>query len=114
MPAIAGACLFTVTTAGFLTVGYRALRVAETPLVWRAHQQAGKARHAARIARAEADQNAAERDRLIHAYLGHVRRLALKTCPAERQLAVESVVRQHLLGKLPLGEKEAWRADPAL
>ena len=31
VPAIAGACLFTVTTAGLLTVGYRVLRVAETP-----------------------------------------------------------------------------------
>ena len=80
---------------------------------WRARQQAGKARHAARIARAKADRNAAERDRLIHAYLGHVRRLALKTCPASSR-AVEAAVRQHLLGKLPLGEKEAWRADPAL
>ena len=112
MPAIAGACLFTVTTAGFLTVGYRALRVTETPSAWRARQQEGKARHAARIARAEADRTAAERDRLIDAYLGHLRRLALKTCPAERQLAVESVVRQHLLGELQLGEKRPG-ADPA-
>ena len=114
VPAITGACLFTVTTAGFLTVGYRALRSAETPSAWRARQQAGKVRHAARIARAEADRTAVERDRLIDAYLGHVRRLALKTCPAERQLAVESVVRQHLLGKLPLGEKEARRRSGSL
>ena len=114
VPAITGACLFTVTTAGFLAVGYRVLRVAETPPAWRARQQAGKARHAARIARAEAVRTAAERDRLIDAYLGHVRRLALKTCPAGRQLAVESVVRQHLLGGLPSGEKQAWRRSGSL
>ena len=81
VPAIAGACLFTVATAGLLALGYRALRVAETPPAWRARRQAGKARQAARIARAEADQNAAERDRLIDAYLGHVTRLALQDLP---------------------------------
>ena len=114
VPAIAGACLLTVATAGFLTVGYRALRFTETPAAWRARRQAGTARQAARLVRAEADRNAAERDRLIGAYLGHVRRLALKTCPAERQLAVESAVRQHLLGELPSGEKDepAAAADP--
>ncbi len=113
-PAIAGACLLTVATVGFLTVGYHALRVAETPTAWRARRQAGKTCQAARMARAEADRNAGERDRLIDAYLGHVRRLALKTCSAERQLAVESAVRQHLLGELPLGEKDepAAAADP--
>ena len=106
VPAIAGACLFTVVTAGFLTAGYRALRVAETPAAWRARRQAGTARQAARLARAAADRAAAERDHLIGAYLGHVRQLALKTCPAGRLLAVESAVRQHLLGELPPGQKD--------
>ena len=114
VPAITGACLFTVATAGFLTVGYRALRVAETPTAWRARRQAGKARQAARLARAEADRAEAERDRLVDAYLGHVRRLALKVCPVERQLTVQSAVRQHLLGELPPGEKEAWRRSGSL
>ena len=106
VPAIAGACLLTAATAGLLTAGYRALRVAETPPAWRARRQAGKAHQAARLARAEADRNAAERDCLIDAYLGHVRRLALTTCPPGRQLAVESAVRQHLLGELPPGEND--------
>jgi len=109
VPAITGACLFTVATAGFLSAGYRALRAAETPSAWRARRQAGNARQAAQIARAEAGRNAAERDCLADAYLGHVRRLALNVCPVERQLAVQSAVRQYLLGELPLGEKEAWR-----
>jgi hypothetical protein len=114
VPAIAGACLLTAATAGFLTVGYHALRAAETPTAWRARRQAGKARQAARLARTEADRNAAERDRIIDAYLGHVRPLALTTCPPGRQLAVESAVRQHLLGELPSGEKDepAAAADP--
>ena len=111
---ITGACLFTVATAGFLSAGYRALRAAETPSAWRARRQAGNTRQAAQIARAEADRNAAERDRLTDAYLGHVRRRALKVCPVERQLAVQSAVRQHLLGELPLGEKEAWRRSGSL
>ncbi len=114
VPAITGACLFTVATAGFLTVGYRALQAAETPAAWRARRQAGKARQAERIARAESDRNAAERDCLVDGYLGHVRRLALKVCPVERQSAVQSVVRQHLLGELPLGEKQAWRRSGSL
>jgi hypothetical protein len=109
VPAIAGACLLTVTTAGFLTAGYRVLQSAETPSAYRARRQAGTAGQAARLARAAADRAAAERDRLIDAYLGHVRRLALKTSPPGRQLAVESAVRQHLRGELPVGEK----ADPA-
>lgn len=109
VPAIAGAALFTVATAGFLAVGYRALRAAETPAAWRARRQAGKARQAARTARAEADRNVAERDRLVDAYLGHVRRLALKVCPAERQMAAQSAVRQHLLGELPRAQKQARR-----
>jgi len=114
VPAITGACLFTVATAGFLSAGYRALRAAETPPAWRARRQAGNARQAAQIARAEADRNAAERDRLVDAYLGHVGRLALKVCPVERQLAVQFVVRQYLLGELPLGEKEAGRRSGSL
>ena len=68
----------------------------------RARRQACKAGQAARIARAAARRNAAERDRLIDAYLGHVRRQVRKTFPAGRQLAVESGVRKHLLGERPL------------
>ena len=101
VPAIAGACLLTVITAGFLTVGYRALQAAETPLAWRAAWQAGTAYQAARLARAQADQAAAERDRLIDAYLGHLTGLALKTSPPGQQPAVESAARQYLLGELP-------------
>ena len=45
VPAVAGAFLFTAATAGFLCLGYRALRAAETPQAWRARREAHKARH---------------------------------------------------------------------
>ena len=104
VPAIVGAFLFTGATAGFLSLGYRALRMAETPQAWRARRQARKVRQAARAARAMADGDAAERDRLIDAYLGHVRREVQKTCPLEQQLETEAVVREHLSGRRPLSE----------
>lgn len=108
VPATAGAFLFMVTTAGFLALGNRALRAAETVPTWRARRQACRAGQAARIARAAAGRNVAERDRLIDAYLGQVRRQVRKTFPAGRQLAVESGIRKHLLGERPLMELESW------
>jgi hypothetical protein len=101
IPAMAGAGLFTAATAGFLFLGYRALRSAEAPQAWRARRTALAARRAARAARAAAERDLAERDRLMCAYLGQVRRLILKTCTAEQQLAMESAVREYLLGKPP-------------
>jgi hypothetical protein len=94
--AITGAFVFTAGTAGFLCLGYRALRAAETPRTWRARREAGKAWQAARAARMTADLDARERDRLILAYLRHVRRLVLKTYPVDVQVALESAVRSHL------------------
>jgi hypothetical protein len=96
VPAITGAFLFTVATAGFLCLGYRALRAAETPQTWRARRAARKAWQAVRAARATANRDARDRDRLILAYLGHVRKLVLKTYPVDVQVALESAVRTHL------------------
>ncbi len=96
VPAVTGAFLFTVATAGFVCLGYRALRAAETPQAWRARRAARKAWQAAKAARAAADRDARERDRLILAYLGHVRKLVLKTYPVDVQVALESAVRSHL------------------
>jgi hypothetical protein len=104
VPAIAGAVLFTAATAGFLSLGYRALRAAETPQAWRARRQARRARQTAWHLRAIADSNAKERDRLIDAYLGHVRRVVFKTCSVEQQLAMETAVREHLSGRCSLDE----------
>jgi hypothetical protein len=110
VPAIAGALLFTAATAGFLCLGYRALRAAETPQAWRARRTARKAWQAARAARAAADRDVRERDRLIQAYLGNVRRLVLKTYPVNVQLALESAVREHLSDRRTLHERAAQSA----
>lgn len=99
VPAVAGAGLFTAATAGFVFLGYRALRAAETRQAWRARRWARAAARKAEAARAAADRDAAELNRLVDAYLEQVRRLVLKTCPAGQQLAMESAVRDHLLGK---------------
>ena len=101
--AFTGASLFTVATGGFLTVGYRILRAAETPRAWRARRAAHVATQAARAAQTAAKRDAAERDRLIDAYLRHVRKVVLKTCAVEQQMAVEFAVREHLSGRLSVG-----------
>jgi hypothetical protein len=101
VPAVAGAGLFTAATAGFVYLGYRALRAAETPQAWRARREARKAQQAARAARATANRDGRERDRLVDAYLGQVRRLVFKICPVDEQLRLESAVRDHLCGKRP-------------
>lgn len=98
--AIAGAGLFTAATAGFVFLGYRALRAAETPQAWRARRRARAAYRLAQAARESADREAMQRDRLVDAYLRQVRRVALRTCPAEQLLLMEAAVRSHLQGKV--------------
>ncbi len=98
--AIAGAALFTAATAGFVFLGYRALRAAETPQAWRARRKARAAERTAQAAREAADREVKHRDRLIDAYLRQVRRVALRTCPAEQLLMMEAAVRKHLQGEV--------------
>jgi uncharacterized membrane protein YuzA (DUF378 family) len=96
VPAVAGAFLFTAATAGFMSLGYRALRAAETSQAWRARREARKAWQTAAAARARADRDAKDRDRVLDAYLEHVRRLLLQRYPADEQLEMESAVRERL------------------
>jgi hypothetical protein len=98
--AIAGAGLFTAATAVFVFLGYRALRTAETPRAWRARRRARAAYRVAQAAREAADRDAMNRDRLIDAYLRQIRRIAMRTCPAERVLSMEVAAREHLMGKV--------------
>jgi hypothetical protein len=98
--AAAGAALFTAATAGFVFLGYRALRAAETPQAWRARRRARAAYRVAQAARESADREVTRRDQLIGAYLMQVRRVALRTCPAEQLLLVEAAARKHLTGEL--------------
>ena len=99
MPAVAGAFLIPAAIAGLVFLGYRALAAAETPQAWRARRAARRAWQAARAARSAAEQDARERDRLISAYLGHVRRLVLMTYPIDVQVTLQSEVRSHLSGR---------------
>jgi hypothetical protein len=64
VPALVAAALFTAATAGFLFLGYRALRAAETAQAWKARRKAHATARKAAAARAAADRDAAERDRL--------------------------------------------------
>ena len=99
VPAVAGAALFTGVTAGFLFLGYRALRAAEMPQTWRARRWARAAARTAQATRADADRDERDRDRLIDAYLVEVRRLVLRTCTVQQQYFMEAAVRGHLMGK---------------
>jgi hypothetical protein len=98
--ATAGAALFTAATAGFVFLGYRALRAAETPQAWRARRRARAAYRVAQAARETADRDAVHRDRLIDACLRQVRRVALRTCPAEQLLMMEAAARKHFQGEV--------------
>lgn len=97
-PAALGAGLFTAVTAGFLFIGYRALRLSETPRTFRARRLARTTALAARATRADANRSTRDRDRLVDAYLLQIRRRALELC-ADDQQSVEQAVRRHLLGE---------------
>jgi hypothetical protein len=99
VPAVLGAALFTLVTGGFIFVGYRALRMAETPQAFRARRWARSSARAERDAKEEVRQNASDRDRLIAAYLTQVWRHLPELCSVEEQPAVEQAVRRHLLGE---------------
>jgi hypothetical protein len=98
--AAAGAALFTVATAGFVFLGYRALRSAETPHAWRARRRARAADRAAQRARESAARQADLRDRLVDAYIRQVRRVALRNCAGDQLPIMEAAARDHLEGKV--------------
>src|ERR1700761_546252 len=98
VPAALGAMLFTLATGGFLLVGYRALRMAETSQAFRARRTAQAAVQAAVTARVDANRNTRDSERLIDAYLVQVRRHAVELCTPDQQ-SVERAVGRHLRGE---------------
>jgi hypothetical protein len=98
IPAALGAGLFTAVTAGFLFVGYRALRMAETPQAFRARRWARSTAQTMQAARTNAERDRRDRDRLIDAYIAQVRRPILDLCTDVQVPVVENGVRRHLLG----------------
>jgi len=99
VPALAGAALFTAATAGFLFLGYRALRAAETTQAWKARRRERAAVRAAESAREAARRDMSERDRLTDAYIGQqIRPRLLRALPASQQVPAETAIRALLSG----------------
>jgi hypothetical protein len=99
--ALVGAALFTAATAGFLVIGYRALRAAETFRAWQARHRARRADREAAAASARLANCAAERDRLVDAYIGRIRVRLLRICTADQMPLMEKALREHLGGRDP-------------
>jgi hypothetical protein len=98
-PALLGAGLFTVATASFLALGYRALRPAETAATWRARRRVNARERDAGRARAAADRAVAARDQLANAYLSVLRARLLESCTASQLTALQQAVRGQLTGQ---------------
>jgi hypothetical protein len=99
LPAIVGAALLSATTGGFLYLGYRALRMAETTRAWQARRTAQRAARLARAAQATAQNWTAEANRLADAYLCQLRPLLLRRYPVSQQVRLEQEIRDYLLGR---------------
>ncbi len=97
--ATVGATLFTIATTGFLLIGYRSLRLAETGQAWRARRQLRAAQQAARAAHAKLDRRADRRDALARAYLSRIRLHLIQTCPGVALAPAEKAIWAHLTGK---------------
>lgn len=99
--AFAGAILFTVLTASFVIIGYRALRVAETRRAWKARRRARAYAVAAAAARRRLDRQVARRNRLARAYLSRIRTRLVLTCTDSELSVMEKAVWAHLTGQDP-------------
>lgn len=97
--AVTGAGLFTLATAGFVVIGYRALRAAESGPAWRARRRARAYARAADAAHRRLGRQIARRDRLVCAYLSRIRTRLIQTCTAGQLPLTERAVRTHLLGE---------------
>jgi hypothetical protein len=95
----AGAVLFTVATAGFVLIGYRSLRLAETNQAWQARRLLRAKERAAREAHRRLDRMLARRDRLAGAYLARIRLRLVHTCSGSELQQIEQVLWAHLVGQ---------------
>lgn len=96
--ALVGAALFTVVTAGFVMIGYRALRAAETFRAARARIAARRAHREALAAAARLARRKADRDRLVDAYLSRIRLCLLERYPSSELTRMVTDIRAHLTG----------------
>lgn len=94
-----GALLFTVATGGFVAIGYRVLRVAETSAAWRARRKAKAAAAAAALAHRRLDRLIGKRDGLARTYLGLIRTRLVKSSSAASLPLLERAIWAHLIGE---------------
>lgn len=94
-----GAALFTAATAGFVLIGYRALRLAEASETWRARRRLRAMEAAAREAHRKFDRMRERRDRLTGAYLARIRLRLVQICSSTELPQVEQDLRGHLAGQ---------------
>jgi len=99
--ALVGAALFTAATAGFLVIGYRALRAAEKFPAWQARQWSRQADREAAAASSRAARLLRERNRLIDAYISRIRGDLLANCSSGQLPQLEASLRKHLTGRDP-------------
>lgn len=97
LAAILGAVVFTACTIIFVVGGFAAIRYAETLTIWQARRRASKAERRASAAAAVARRRAAERNRLVNAYVGRIRPTLLRDFGDTHEM--EANVRAHMLGE---------------
>ena len=100
--ALVGAALFTTATAGFLVIGYRALRAAEKPPAWQARKWSRQADREVAAASRRVSRLLRERNRLVDAYISRIRGDLLGKCPSDQLPQLEAALREHLTGGDPL------------
>jgi energy-converting hydrogenase Eha subunit C len=96
LAAVVAAAVFTACTIIFVIGGFAAIRYAETLTIWQARRHARKAERQAADAAAAARRRAADRDRLVNAYIGRIRPTLLRQLGNARDM--EDKVRAHMLG----------------
>lgn len=94
-----GATLFTVATGGFVAIGYRVLRVAETNAVWQARRKARAAAAAAARAHRRLDRLIDKRNGLARTYVSLIRTRLVKSTSAADLPLVERAIWAHLTGE---------------
>lgn len=105
LAAIIGASLFTLATASFIVIGYRALRIAETGHAWKSRRRVRACAKALNHARREVERLRARRDRIARAYLSRIRVRLIRICTAEQLPDMERAVLAHLIGEDPASEE---------
>lgn len=99
--ALVGAVLFTTATAGFLVIGYRALRAAEKLPAWMARKRSQRAAREVAAASHRMSRHLRERNRLVDAYISRIRGELLDKCSSGQLPQLEAALREHLTGGDP-------------